>query len=357
MLAIEQAVAAPYATSRLAQDGARVIKVERPGGDFARGYDRAAAGQSSYFVWLNAGKESLTLDLRDADDLALARRIAARADVLIENLAPGALTRLGLDPAQLRATHPGLITCSISGYGTGHAYETARAYDLLVQAETGLCDVTGSAEAPGRVGFSVADIACGMQAYAAILKALIARGRTGEGRHIALSLFSSVAEWMAVPYLQAAAGSPPARVGVAHPSIAPYGVFRLADGTRLLIAVQSEREWQRLEPELLGPPDPRFASNVERVANRPALDAAIAARLAEMNVAEAEGLMSRCAIAHARLRDVTDALDHPALTRHEVVTPNGPIDLPRPATGLPEREGLTVPDAGAQTDAIRTEFS
>ena len=349
-------MAAPYATSRLAMDGARVIKVERPGGDFARGYDRAAAGQSSYFVWLNAGKESLTLDLRDGEDLALARRIAARADVVIENLAPGALPRLGLDLSDLRAQHPALITCSISGYGTGHAYETAKAYDLLVQAESGLCHVTGTPDGPGRVGFSVADIACGMQAYAAILKALIARGRDGAGQHVELSLFSTLAEWMAVPYLQARAGTPPARVGVAHPSIAPYGVYITRDGMRIVLSVQSELEWQRLEPRLLGVTDPRFASNVERVAHRAALDAAVSEALAALSVEEAEALLDECGIAHARLRDLEQAMAHPALRWHEVATPGGPVALPLPATGLPDRTG-PVPAAGADSARLRREFA
>ncbi|WP_230374305.1 CaiB/BaiF CoA transferase family protein [Pontivivens ytuae] len=349
-------MAAPYCTSRLAQDGARVIKIERPEGDFARGYDRAAGSVSSYFAWLNAGKESCALDLRAPEDAALARAMMEAADVVVENLAPGALERLGFDLAAWRAEKAGRVSCSISGYGRGHSYEQAKAYDLLVQAESGLCAVTGSAEAPGRVGFSVADIACGMQAYAGVLKALLRRGITGEGGHVEVSLFSALAEWMAVPYLQTRAGAEPQRVGVAHPSIAPYGVFRTQDGVDLVLAVQSEREWQALEPRLLGGTDPRFASNVERVAHRDALDELIAARIGAMRAAEAEALLTECGTAHARLRDVASALEHPALRWEQVVTPNGPFEFPEPATGPAERRDRRVPEVGAQTEALRAEF-
>src|SRR5579875_3662815 len=238
VVALEQAVAAPYCSSRLADAGARVIKVERPEGDFARGYDRAARGQSSYFVWLNRGKESLALDIKDEADRALLHRILARADVFLQNLAPGAAARAGFDPAELVRRWPRLVACSITGYGESGPYRDMKAYDLLIQAETGLANLTGPPEAPGRVGVSVSDIAAGLNAYAAILEALYARERTGKGALLSLSLFDATAEWMAVPLLHYEyGGKAPERMGLKHPSIAPYGAFAAADGKEIVISI------------------------------------------------------------------------------------------------------------------------
>ncbi|MBV9522301.1 MAG: CoA transferase, partial [Alphaproteobacteria bacterium] len=277
VVALEQAVAAPLCTCRLADAGARVIKIERPEGDFARDYDRVARGQSSYFIWLNRGKESLTLDIKVPADKQLLERILMRADVFVQNLAPGAAARAGFDPGTLRRRHPRLVVCSISGYGESGPYREMKAYDLLIQAETGLADITGPPEAPGRVGVSVSDIAAGLNAYAAILEALIRRTRTGEGAAIAISLFDATAEWMAVPLLHHDyAGKAPPRTGINHPSIAPYGVFVASDGKALVISIQNEREWVRFCSAILGRPefasDPRFSNNGRRLANRAVLD-------------------------------------------------------------------------------------
>ena len=262
-VSMEQAVAAPYCSSRLADAGARVIKIEREGGDFARNYDNFASGESAYFVWLNRGKESLTADIKDPDDRALLYRILDRADVFIQNLAPGAAARAGFASADLRARNPRLITVDISGYGADGAYAGMKAYDLLVQAESGLCSVTGGPEGPGRVGVSVCDIACGMYSYMAVLEAAIARASTGRGCAIETSLFAGMADWMTVPLLHwEADGRGPPRVGLAHPSIHPYGAYPTRDGAPILIAIQNEREFARLCAEVLErpelPADPRL---------------------------------------------------------------------------------------------------
>src|SRR6478672_7594374 len=283
VVALEQAVAAPMCTCRLADAGARVIKIERPEGDFARGYDKLAKprkgasqqedkpdavspGESAYFVWHNRGKESLVLDLACDDDKAVLAAILAKADVFVQNLKPGAIGKLGFPLDELRRSHPRLIICSISGYGEDGPYAARKAYDMLIQAESGLASLTGSADAPARVGVSVCDIAAGMNAYEAILEALIARTRTGDGA--AISMFDAMADWMAVPLLQYEGGQPPRRMGLAHTSIAPYGVFKTADGADILISIQSDREWRVLAERVLGDrtlaADPDFATNVER---------------------------------------------------------------------------------------------
>ena len=273
VVSLEQAVAAPYCSSRLADAGARVIKIERPEGDFARGYDKAAKGLSSYFVWLNRGKQSLVADIKDPDDAALLHRILARADVFIQNLAPGAAARSGFGSTELRENYPRLITVDISGYGDTGDYATMKAYDLLVQAESGLAMITGHPAGPGRVGVSACDIACGMAAYAGVLEALIARGITGQGDALKVSLFDGMADWMNVPLLYyEGTGQAPARLGLAHPSICPYGAFETKDRALVLISIQNEREWVEFcarfldEPEL--PKQPGFETNVIRVANR-----------------------------------------------------------------------------------------
>src|ERR1700687_781967 len=273
VVSLEQAVAAPYCSSRLADAGARVIKIERPEGDFARGYDKAARGLSSYFVWLNRGKQSLVADIKDPDDAAILHRILAKADVFIQNLAPGAAARSGFGSTKLRAKYPRLITVDISGYGETGDYATMKAYDLLVQAESGLAMITGRPEGPGRVGVSACDIACGMAAHAAVLEAVIARGITGLGDTLKVSLFDGMADWMNVPLLYyEGTGQAPARLGLAHPSICPYGAFETADHALVLISIQNEREWVDFcarfldEPEL--PKRAGFETNVIRVDKR-----------------------------------------------------------------------------------------
>jgi itaconate CoA-transferase len=364
VVALEQAVAAPYCTSRLADAGARVIKVERAEGDFARGYDKAAKGLASYFVWLNRGKESVVLDIKDEADRALLERMIARADIFVQNLAPGAAVRASLGSERLRERHPGLISCNISGYGEAGPYRARKAYDLLLQAETGLASVTGRPEGPGRVGVSVCDIACGMYAYAAILEALLERGRTGLGRAIDVSLFDAMADWMAVPLLQyEATGRSPARVGLNHVSIAPYGAYRCGDGEDVLISIQNEREWARFCAEVLERPelasDPRFADNNARVANRPALNEAIDAVFGARPRGEVVARLEAAQIAFASVNSVADFAAHPHLRRTSVATEAGPVALPAaPAMvdGEARRFGR-VPALGEHTAALRREFA
>lgn len=363
VVALEQAVAAPLASGRLADAGARVIKVERPEGDFARGYDHVVHGESAYFVWLNRGKESVVLDLKQREDAALLARIAARADVFLQNLAPGAAARLGFGSDDLRRRHPRLITCDLSGYGESGPYRDMKAYDLLVQAESGLAAITGRPEGPGRVGVSVCDIAAGLYAYSAILEALIRRGTTGEGSAIQVSLFDGMADWMTVPLLHHDyGGKAPERVGLNHPSIAPYGVYALADG-EVLLSIQNEREWQRLCLEVLQKPqmasDPRFANNSARVTNRPALDREMAAIFGAVSRDEAVSRMKAAAIAFGMLNGVDGLSVHPQLRRTTVQTPSGPVRLPAPpaqVTGETPKLGA-VPALGEQSDKLRREFA
>ncbi|SDL48276.1 CaiB/BaiF CoA transferase family protein [Paracoccus chinensis] len=335
VVAIEQAVAAPFATARLADAGARVIKIERPEGDFARGYDSVAKGQSSYFVWLNRGKESRVLDLTTPEGKDALTALLDGADVLVQNLKPGALGRLGFPPERLARDWPRLITCSISGYGESGPMADRKAYDLLIQAESGLCSITGGPGEPARVGISMVDIATGATAHAAILEALIARGVTGRGAAITLSMFDVLADWLTVPLLQHEGGQTPRRVGLAHPSIAPYGVFRCRDGAEVLISVQSDREWRKLAEIFLGQPglgsDPRFATNTARVANRPETDAAVAAAFAARSLPEATAAIEAADIAFATVNDMDGLSRHPHLRRITVDTPNGPVSYPAPA--------------------------
>jgi crotonobetainyl-CoA:carnitine CoA-transferase CaiB-like acyl-CoA transferase len=363
-ISLEQAVAAPYCASRLADAGARVIKVERPEGDFARGYDRVVAGESTYFVWLNRGKESIALDIKDAGDRALLERMIARADVFIQNLAPGAAARAGFDPAALRARNPRLVTCSISGYGEDGPYARMKAYDLLVQAETGLAAVTGRPEGPGRVGVSVCDVGAGMYAYMAVLEALYARERSGKGREIAVSLFDAMADWMNVPFLhQVHSGQAPARVGLAHPSIAPYGVYAAGDGGEVVISIQNEREWVRFCAEALERPelaaDARFRDNPARVANRPALDREIGAVFGPLTREQMIERLRRADIAYGAVNSVADLAAHPQLRRIAVETPSGPVELiAPPARHLGEaRDYGPVPSLDQHGAAIRKEFA
>ena len=280
VVAVEQAVAAPFCSSRLADAGAHVIKVERPEGDFARGYDAAAKGQSSYFVWLNRGKNSVVIDLATKEGRAALEELIASADVLLQNLKPGSMDKLGFSLERLRKDYPALICCTISGYGDDGPYADRKAYDLLIQAESGLASITGGPEGPSRVGISVVDISTGATAHASILEALIARGRTGKGADIRISMFDVMADWMAVPLINSEAGNPPKRMALAHPSIAPYGVFYSKDGKGILISIQSEREWKKLCAEVLDQPDlpndPRLANMVARVKNRAVTDKIVA---------------------------------------------------------------------------------
>jgi itaconate CoA-transferase len=362
VVSIEQAVAAPTCTCRLADAGARVIKIERPEGDFARYYDTVANGESAYFVWLNRGKESAVLDLGKPADKALLEAMLAKADVFVQNLKPGAIAKLGFAVERLRRDHPRLIVCSISGYGETGPYAARKAYDLLIQAESGLASVTGGPEAPARVGVSVVDVAAGLNAYQAVLEALIARGRTGQGAVLSVSMFDAMAEWMTVPLLQQEGGQPPRRLGLAHPSIAPYGVFSTRDGVDVLISIQNDREWRVLAEKVLGDKalaaDPAFATNVDRVNRRAETDARVAAVFA---AAEADPLTERLAaadIAFARVTDMAALGRHPHLRRITVGLPAGDVSYPAPAvlqTGESRRYG-PVPALGAHTEKVRAEF-
>ncbi len=335
VVAIEQAVAAPFATSRLADAGARVIKVERKEGDFARGYDSVANGLSSYFVWLNRGKDSVVLDLTTDQGRAALSELLQSADVLVQNLKPGALARLGFAAERLVRDHPRLIVASISGYGEHGPMAERKAYDLLVQADSGLSSITGGPDGPARVGISIVDIATGATTYAAILEALIRRGFTGKGANIQVSMFDVMADWLTVPLLNHEGGKSPERLGLAHPSIAPYGVFACKDGAQVLISIQSDREWARFADVFIGRPelarDPRFATNVARVANRPETDAAVAAAFAGRTLAEATAAVLAADVASATVNDMQGLSDHPHLRRITVDTPNGPVSYPAPA--------------------------
>ena len=364
VVSLEQAVAAPYCSSRLADAGARVIKIERAEGDFARGYDKAAQGQSSYFVWLNRGKQSLVADIKQPDDAALLHRVLTRADVFIQNLAPGAAARAGFGSDALRELNPRLITVDISGYGDSGEYATMKAYDLLVQAESGLAMITGHPAGPGRVGVSACDIACGMAAHAGVLEALIERGITGRGKGLKVSLFDGMADWMNVPLLfYEGTGRAPERIGLAHPSICPYGAFPTSDGALVLIAIQNEREWAEFCTRFLAEPDlPQragFDTNMTRVANRPAVDGHIGAVFAKLTRAEAAAKLRAANTAYGFVNDVAAFASHPALRRATVHTANGDVALAAPPVLFSDgpRQLGAVPAIGEHSAAIRTEFA
>jgi itaconate CoA-transferase len=364
VVSIEQAVAAPFATRQLADLGARVIKIERPdAGDFARGYDTAVNGLSSYYVWLNRSKESLALDLKAPEAATVLAPLIAHADVFVQNLAPGAAARLGADTATLRARHPRLVVCSISGYGAAGPYAGKRAYDLLVQAETGLLSITGTEESPSRVGISVADIAAGMYAFSGILAALFARERTGEGAALEVSLFDALAEWMSQPaYYAAGSGRAPARSGAHHPTVGPYGPFTTRDAQQIYLAVQTPREWSRFCTDILQRPDAasddRWNTNTKRVANRPALHALVDAAVSRLSADELTGRLDAAQIAHARMNDVGAFFAHPQLDAADrwrtVHTEAGPTRALRPPIALDGDESVmgAVPRLGEHTDAI-----
>jgi formyl-CoA transferase len=368
VVSLEQAVAAPFATRQLADLGARVIKIERPGtGDFARGYDATVQGQSSYFVWLNRSKESLTLDLKRRGGSEVLDRLLERADVFVQNVAPGAADRLGTSPVDLHARFPRLIICSVSGYGTSGPYAGRKAYDLLVQSEVGLLSLTGSEAEPAKVGISVADIAAGMYAYSGILTALYARASHGRGAVLEVSLFDALAEWMSAPAAYTAyGGSPPSRSGPHHASIAPYGPVTTRDGQAVYLAIQNAREWTRLCADVLGQPalatDARFATNPLRVANRPALDAAIATVAATLTAAELISRLDAAQIAYARMNSMIDFVAHPQLTERgrwrSIDSPGGPIRALVPPVTIDDEAPrmAAVPALGAHTDTILREL-
>ena len=365
VVSLEQAVAAPYCAARLADAGARVIKIERAEGDFARGYDSAVQGVSSYFVWLNRGKESLVADIKRPEDAALLHRLLAKADVFIQNLAPGAAARSGFGAEALRERHDRLITVDISGYGETGEYATMKAYDLLVQAESGLAMVTGHPAGPGRVGVSIADIGCGMNAYTGVLEALIERSASGRGKGLKVSLFDAVADWMNVPLLYfEGTGKAPARMGLAHPSICPYGAFATNDGALVLISIQNEREWATFCALFLDAPDlPKqagFESNTIRVANRAMVDERVGQGFAALSRDAAAAKLRASNTAYGFVNDLAALGQHPALRRTPVALPGGgAAEIVAPAViRVGEKVALgPVPAIGADTAAIRAEFA
>jgi itaconate CoA-transferase len=368
VVTVEQAVAAPFASRQLADLGARVIKIERPGtGDFARSYDATVKGLASHFVWTNRSKQSLTLDLKRPEATGVLTTLLSRADVFLHNLAPGAMARLGFGTTSLRASHPRLIVCEISGYGTTGPYRDKKAYDLLVQSEAGVVSVTGTPDTPSKVGVSIADIAAGMYAFSSILAALVQRQTTGAGAALDISMFDSLAEWMGYPaYYAMYTGTPPERSGASHSTIAPYGPYAAGDGKVVFIGLQNEREWERFCIEVLERPDlpgdARFASNAGRVAHRADLDALITRAFSGRSAADVIARLERAQIANARMNTVGEFLDHPQLAARdrwrEVDSPAGPIRALVPPFGI---EGVQpqmgkIPALGEHTNAILREL-
>lgn len=366
VISLEQAVAAPFATRQLADLGARVIKVERPEvGDFARSYDETVKGMSSHFVWLNRSKESITLNLKDGRARDILEKLLKRADIFVQNLAPGAAQRLGFGAEALRERHPSLIVCSISGYGSSGPYRDKKAYDLLVQCEAGLVSITGTPDTPSKVGISVADIAAGMYAYSSILAALFRRERTGEGASLEVSMLEALGEWMGYPlYYTLYGGEPPQRTGARHAAIAPYGPFVCGDGKTVFLGIQNEREWERFCEAVLELPelarDPRFESNSRRVANQKELGAVIEGVFGRLSSEGVISRLDRARIANARLRDVEEFIEHPQLAARgrwaEVGSPVGALRaLSPPVDGLGASLG-PIPEVGEHTEAILREL-
>ena len=364
VVALEQAVAAPFCSSRLADAGARVIKIERKGaGDFARAYDTAANGESAYFTWLNRGKESVALDIKADEDREILLRMLENADVFIQNLLPGALAKLGLDSASLRESFPRLVTCDITGYGEDGPMRNAKAYDLLVQCESGLASVTGTPDGPGRVGVSVCDIATGMTAHAGICEALVGRDRTGKGSGVSVAMFDVMADWMSVPLLyHDYLGKPTPRVGLNHTVICPYGAYECKDGQLVVITVQHNGEWQRFCEHILGDAalatDPRFHDNTSRIENKPALEVLIKAVFASHDRAEMLKRLDAAGIASGAVHDVAPLSGHPQLDRSVIRTPSGEINVPTPPIrrSLGETALGPCPAFDAQGKALRAEF-
>jgi len=368
VVTLEHAIAAPFCTRQLADLGARVIKVERPGsGDFARAYDERANGLASHFVWTNRSKESITLDLKHAEAAEVLAQLVAKADVLVQNLAPGAAARLGLSYEALSEKHPGLVVCDISGYGNDGPYRDKKAYDLLIQSESGFLSITGTADEPSKAGCSIADIAAGMYAYTNILAALLARGRSGQGRHIDVSMLESMAEWMGYPLYYAYEGAtPPPRAGAAHATIYPYGPFPAGDGKTVMLGLQNEREWELFceavlrRPELVR--DPRFASNSKRSHDRETLRAIIVEVFSRLSAEQVIERLDAAQIANARMNDMHDVWQHAQLKARrrwvDVDTPAGPLPALLPP-GAPDAASVrmdAVPALGQHTDAILAEL-
>lgn len=367
VVALEVAVAAPFASRQLADLGARVIKIERPGsGDFARHYDERAHGSCSHFVWVNRSKESLTLDLKQEAGQKILEQLLARADVFLHNLTPGAVDRLGFAADRLHADYPRLIICAVSGYGANGPYRDKRAYDMLIQAEAGLLSITGTPETPVKTGIAVADIAASMYAYSGILTALLARQQTGQGLIIEVSMLEALAEWMGFPAYYTLGGSAPPRTGASHSAIAPYGPFAVGDGDVVILSIQNEREWQRFCAIVLERPqmaaDERFAGNWQRVQNRPALHAEIEQVFSQLTVAEVSARLERAEIANAELRTIQGLLDHPQLAArqrwHQVLSPTGALPALLPAASLQGVEPRfdPIPALGAHTERILAEL-
>ncbi len=365
VVAVEQAVAAPFCTARLAHAGARVIKVERQEGDFARLYDTAAKGEASYFAWLNRGKESVVLDFKSDDGKQLLKAMLEKADVFMHNLAAGAIERAGFGADVLRQLNPRLINCAITGYHEDSPMADRPAYDLLIQAESGLVSISGSPGEPGRIGVSVCDISAGLTAYSGVLEALLRRGKTDEGATLDISLFDVAADWMAVPYLHARYGKgPPRPVGLRHPSIAPYGAFPCSDGKSVLIAVQNEREWVRLCAAVFDDPElaelPEFTSNNSRVEHRDALEAALGKRTSAMTSAELADRLTAQRIAFGLINGPEDLADHPAFRSESATTAQGAsYEMPaHPIRWLGESADTepAPPALGEDTEAVTREF-
>lgn len=364
VVSIEQAVAAPFATRQLADLGARVIKVERAAGDFARGYDTKVNGEASYFVWLNRGKESVVMDLKSESDREVLWSVLDEADVFVENLAPGAVDRLGFSVDELQRRNPRLISVSISGFGSGGPYELKKAYDLIIQCESGLLSVTGTEASPAKVGISIADIAAGMYAYSGVLAALIQRGKTGRGEHIEVSMLEALGEWVQQTYLYAEySGTAPKRTGAAHASIAPYGPFEVSDGT-VFLGLQNEREWALFCQQVLAQPelaeDPAYASNSLRVENREQLQTIIEERLREHTVKQVQQLLDEIGIANAQMRTMAEFSAHPQLEARgrwsTIGTPSGPARVALPPVTFGSTPLGDVPMLGEHTERVFAEF-
>jgi itaconate CoA-transferase len=368
VVSLEQAVAAPFATRQLADLGARVIKIERPGGgDFARGYDATVQGLSSHFVWLNRSKESLTLDLKREEAKLVLQRLLQKADVFVQNLAPGAVERLGFGTEELRTKYPRLIVCKLSGYGSSGPYRDKKAYDLLIQAETGLISITGTDETPCKVGVSIADISCGMYAYSGILTALLVREKTGEGVALETSLFDSLGEWMSyATYYTTYGGTAPPRTGASHATIAPYGPARTGDNKVVYLGLQNEREWKKFCDVVLQRPqlaqDPRFDSNANRVKNRPQLDQAMQEVFQKLTAAEIIARLESAQISNARMNTVQEFAEHPQLEARkrwgQIDSPVGPLKALFPPVTMENVEPVMneVPALGQQTETILGEL-
>lgn len=362
VVSLEQAVAAPYCGLLMANAGARVIKVERPEGDFARGYDSGADGQSAIFAWLNRGKESVCLNLKADEDKALLCRMLGKADVLVSNLAPGALGRMGLVGADLRQQNPGLITCAVTGYGETGEAATKKAYDFLVQGESGICSVTGTEDSPSRVGVSITDISTGMTAFSAILRALIQRGRTGEGIDISISMFDVMADWMNMPLMaHRYSGGAPKRMGLKHTFVAPYGAFACGDGGQVLLSVQSNREFRSFCAIVLTDTaladDPRFVDNPDRFANRDTLNGMIDNVFGELTAEQVLNRLNDANIANARLNSVADLSEHKFLRNQKALIGESQISMAALPVQTKGEAPYRVPDIGQHSAAIRKEFS